>query len=137
MFREMLVEQLIKHEGLRLYPYRDSVGMLTIGVGRNLSDVGISKKEALMLLENDIDKAIEAAKLVVDNFDRHNEARQMVLVNMAFNLGATRLRRFKKMLAALSIYNYVEAAREMLDSNWAEQVGNRASELSKIMDEGE
>ncbi len=135
-FRERLREMLIRHEGLRLKPYRDSVGKLTIGVGRNLDDIGISEDEAFYLLENDIrraeETAAECAALHGVVFESLPEDARLVLTDMAFNLGY-KLSGFKKMFAALRAGDYEEAAREMLDSRWARQVGNRARELSEIM----
>ena len=135
-FRERLKGMLIRHEGLRLKPYRDSVGKLTIGVGRNLDDIGISEDEAFYLLENDIrraeETAAECAALYGVVFESLPEDARLVLVNMAFNLGY-RIGGFKKMFAALKAGDYEEAAREMLDSRWARQVGERARELSEIM----
>lgn len=132
-----LRDDLIRHEGLRLFPYRDSEGLLTIGVGRNIEERGISREEALYLLDNDI-KA-HSAELgerfpVVRALD---QARYEVLVNMAFNLGVPRLASFLKMWAAIEAGDYACAAREMLDSKWALQVGNRAIELSNVMRFGE
>ncbi|MET0105703.1 MAG: glycoside hydrolase family protein [Sedimenticola sp.] len=131
-----LTDQLIQHEGLRLKPYRDSVGKLTIGVGRNLDDRGITESEALILLENDILTAsydlVAAFPFVLDM----DNARYEVLVNMCFNMGITRLKGFKRMWRYLEVGNYTMAAYEMLDSRWAKQVGSRAEELAEIMEHG-
>jgi lysozyme len=132
---ETLTEMLIRHEGLRLKPYRCTAGKLTIGVGRNLEDVGISEDEAIHLLNNDIDKCIE----YTNQFDWFNDLcviRQDVVINMIFNLGISRFLGFKKLIKALSVGNYELASYEMLDSRWARQVGSRATELAKIMKEG-
>ncbi len=135
-FKERLKEMLIRHEGLRLKPYRDSVGKLTIGVGRNLDDVGISEEEALYLLENDIRRAekiaVECASSHGVLFESLPEDAQLVLIDMAFNLGY-KLKGFKKMFSALKRRDFDEAAWEMLDSRWARQVGKRATELAEIM----
>lgn len=131
-----LREMLLRHEGLRLKPYRDTVGKLTIGCGRNLDDVGITKEEALALLAHDLDRAIREA---IDNFSWFkslNKPRQDVVLNMLFNLGLHRFCGFKRMIAALSAQNYEVAAIEMLDSLWAKQVGLRAIELAQIMRTG-
>ena len=133
MTPEEFEEQLIRHEGLELKLYECSEGKLSIGVGRNLEDRGITEEEAMILLRNDI--MTHAAELAerfpgVRDFD---SARYYVLVNMAFNLGVSRLAKFKKMWAALEDRNYELAAAEMLDSKWATQVGTRAIELSNIM----
>lgn len=131
-----LYDDLIRHEGLRLKPYRCTAGKLTIGVGRNLDDVGISPAEALMMLKNDVD-ALMADLELREIIAPHNEVRQEVLVNMAFNMGVPRLKGFKKMLAALQRMDYEEAARQALDSKWAKQVGGRAIELAEKLRTGE
>ncbi len=130
-----LKELLIRHEGLMKKPYKDSVGKLTIGVGRNLDDVGISEQEALYLLKNDIDRAIADAK-VYPWYENLNDARKMVVVDMIFNLGITRFSRFKKTIKYISAEKYGKASVEMLDSKWANQVGSRAIRLSEMMRSG-
>ena len=136
MDKEKLKEMLIRHEGLKLKPYKDTVGKLTIGVGRNLEDVGISEDEAMYLLENDIKRAEKvAAECCAEHevlFETLPEDAKLVLVDMAFNLGY-KLKGFKKMFAALARGDFEEAAKEMLDSRWARQVGKRAEELAEIM----
>ena len=98
--RALLVADLIRDEGLALKPYVDSVGKTTIGVGRNLDDVGITEAEAISLLNYDIDRAISDAHRALPSFGDAPEPVQRALVNMAFNLGLPRLRGFKKMLKA-------------------------------------
>jgi lysozyme len=132
MNKERLIKQLQRHEGLVLKPYRCSAGKLSIGYGRNLEDVGISKAEANMLLVNDIHKCIEqVAKLFC--FDKLNDVRQNVLINMCFNLGIYGLKKFKKFLRACELEDFTTASVEMLDSMWSKQVGIRATELSNQM----
>lgn len=135
-FRTILQEQLKRHEGFRAFPYLDTVNKLTIGYGRNLSDVGISIEEAEELLQYDMEKAITAAEAIFDGFDTLNDARKAVLANMAFNLGTSRLRQFVEFINAVQIGNFKEASIQMLDSKWAKQVGKRAAELAKIMETG-
>ena len=132
---EQLRKMLIRHEDLRLKPYKDSVGKLTIGVGRNLDDKGITEAEAMLLLSNDIGDALSDAKKFAW-FSDLNSPRQDVVVDMMFNLGLTRFSGFKKMIAAIEHGNFPEAADQMLDSKWARQVGLRASELSQMMRTG-
>jgi len=135
----ILRDLLVKHEGLRLKPYTDTVGKLTIGVGRNLDDVGISKEEAYALLETDIESAeLDARKVFRNLWDPSflNLARYNVIVSMVFNLGLGRFKKFKKMIAAVKARDWDRAADEMLDSKWASQVGRRATELSKMMQSG-
>jgi lysozyme len=133
MNREKLIQLLKKHEGLRLKPYKDSVGKLTIGVGRNLSDVGIFEEEAEMMLMNDIDRCIDDLDYHIPWWDSIDEIRQMVLVDMCFNLGIFGLLGFKNTLESIKFGNYEKASQQMLDSKWAIQVGNRAKELSEMM----
>jgi lysozyme len=132
---QTLIEQLKRDEGLRLKPYQDTVGKLTIGYGRNLVDKGISEEEAEMLLIDDV-------LYLRNRLTRYpwflvlNEPRQEVIINMAYNLGMTGLLGFKRMIAALNAHNYSLAADEMLDSRWARQVGRRADELALQMRTG-
>jgi len=131
--------QLERDEGLRLKPYRDTVGKLTIGVGRNLDDVGISVDEAYYLLKNDVQTTIDALheKLPWTYNPGLSNPRFYVLVNMAFNLGVSGLLGFRRFFAAVEAGDWEEAAMEMLDSKWAAQVGNRAHRLAKQMRSGE
>lgn len=134
---EKLIEQLKRHEGLRLKPYRCTAGKLTIGYGRNLEDRGITQGEAESMLWRDV---AEVRDYLEDVFDAWwfslDGVRQAVLVNMAFNLGGPGLLKFRKMIDAVSWGRWEDAAREMLDSRWAQQVGNRATELAKQMETG-
>jgi lysozyme len=136
MDRQLLESQLKRHEGLRLRPYRDTVGKLTIGYGRNLHDVGISQAEAEHLLQNDID-AVEQMLERVDGYQSLSPVRQSVIANMCFNLGMTRLQGFRKMWSAIRRADYATAAKEMLLSKWASQVGGRSAELAEMMRSGQ
>lgn len=130
-----LIDELIRDEGLRLRPYMDSATppRITIGVGRNLSDIGISKDEAFRMLHNDVER-------VTADLDQHlpwwknlTEPRQHVLANMAFNLGIKGLLNFHHTLALMETGRFREAADEMLLSKWASQVGVRATRLAEQM----
>ncbi len=135
---EKLKEELIRDEGLRLKPYRCSAGKLSIGVGRNLDDIGLNHKEVFLLLKSDVNKAyVAATRIVGDEFHKLTDARQRALVNMCFNLGAARFRNFVKMLIAVRLHDYEKAADEMTSSRWAKQVGDRATRLAKMMQKGE
>ncbi len=131
-----LVAELKRDEGVRLKPYMDTVGKLTIGIGRNLTDVGISEAEAEILLRNDI----ATAELLLDRgipwWRTLDEERQLVLVNMAFNLGAG-LFGFTNTLAAVQNHEWEAAALAMSHSKWAEQVGLRADRLIERMRTGQ
>ena len=129
-------DQLILHEGLRLKPYRCTAGKLTIGVGRNLEDKGISHHEALFLLRNDIAE-VTAQLEQFDWFRALGPVRRKVLVDMAFNLGMAGLMGFKQMIEALKRANYEAAADEMVNSRWYRQVGERGRRLEVMMRTGE
>lgn len=133
---ETLEEQLIRHEGYRQFPYLCSAGKSTVAIGRNLDDRGISEEEAKYLLHNDITICKQELSLLYPIVKVLNIARYNVLINMCFNIGIVRLSGFKKMWAAIQIGAFNEAARQMLDSKWANQVGKRADELAKIMRAG-
>lgn len=129
--------QIEKHEGLRLKPYKCSAGKLTIGIGRNLEDVGITEDEARYLFKNDIKRCLDEVYANIPAAKGLDLPRLGVLVNMCFNLGINRLLGFRNMLSALEDGDYRTTADEMLDSKWASQVGNRAKELSQQMVTGE
>lgn len=131
-----LHEQLIAHEDLRLFPYVDTVGKITIGVGHNLTDKGISKKIALLLLDEDLDEAV-GDLATFPWFAALDPIRQRVVVEMRFNLGPTRFRGFRNTLAAVSRGQYDVAAQGMLASKWAKQVKGRAVTLATMMRTGQ
>lgn len=133
MTDDKLLQRVILHEGLVLKPYRCPSGKLTIGVGRNLEDNGISKEEALFLLKNDLDRCHQECLRAFLWYGELDDSRQGVIQEMCFNLGLARLKTFKKMLLACEIGNYALAAHEMLSSLWARQVGKRAETLADIM----
>lgn len=133
---ERLYARLTLDEGKRHKPYRCSAGKLTIGVGRNLDDRGLTDSEIAFLLENDVALATADCRRLFYQFDDLDDVRQEVLVSMAFNLGFERLSGFKKLRAAVRARNWAAASREMLDSKWATQVGARAQRLAKAMQTG-
>ena len=152
-----LLEELVKHEGLRLQVYQDTLGIDTIGIGRNLKDRGISKEEldeldiptidhvyeygiteadAMLLAENDVqivEEELLRAHPCVEDLDA---VRQLVLVDMAFNMGVPRLCKFKKMWNAIHEKKFDAASKEMLDSRWANQVKSRSVKLANAMHNG-
>tara|TARA_R100000353_G_scaffold47128_1_gene37589 strand:+ start:460 stop:945 length:486 start_codon:yes stop_codon:yes gene_type:complete len=152
-----LLDQLVLHEGLELLPYKDTLNIDTIGIGRNLehrglseeelahigkdiSDIcewGITKEQAYYLAENDVkivEKEVCKSHPCVIELD---EIRQRVIIDMAFNMGVPRLSKFVKMWKAIHEENFEEVKIQMLDSRWANQVGNRAVRLSNAMETGE
>ena len=136
MDRNLLIEELKRDEGVELTVYTDTVGISTIGIGRNLQDVGVSMEEAEFLLSNDIDVAVNELQRTFDWFEGLSGARQRVCINMCFNLGLTRLLGFKKFLVAMEAGEWETAGVEMLDSKWSRQVGARSTRLRDLLLEG-
>ena len=145
-------------EGLRLQVYKDTLGIDTVGIGRNLEDRGITKEEldwmdiptidhvyewgiteadAVYLATNDVQIVEEELVRAHPCVDRLDSVRQLILVDMAFNMGVPRLCKFKKMWAAVEAEDFPTAAKEMLDSRWAKQVKGRATKLANAMHNGE
>lgn len=136
MNRQQFFDQLERHEGLKLKPYRDTVGKLTIGVGRNLDDVGISHAEAMLMLNNDVEEAERQMRQRFPIVRKLDEVRYYALLNMAFNMGISTLSKFRNMWLAIDQGDWSRAADEALDSKWATQVGNRAVEIAAMLREG-
>jgi len=134
---EAMRGQLTLHEGLRLMPYLDTVGKTTIGVGRNLTDVGITNSEAMLMLDNDIIRSMSDLDQQFLWWRDLNDVRQMVLVDMAFNLGIGGLSKFVRTMKAVERGDWDAAANGMLESKWAKQVKGRAVKLAKMMRTGE
>ena len=124
--------EIMRDEGLRLKPYKCTAGKVTIGYGRNLDDVGISEYEAGQMLTRDIRNVGWELDDKMPGWRRFPDGVARGLVNMCFNLGWTRLSKFKKMLAALKAEDYNRAADEALDSKWAKQVGARANRIAEL-----
>ena len=156
--KDLLMQKLVAHEGMRLDVYKDTLGINTIGIGRNLDDRGITKDEldwmdypsieyvysdgiteadAIYLAQNDVQIVEEELLRAHPCVDRLDAVRQLVLVDMAFNLGVPRLCKFKKMWAAVEAEDFPTAAKEMLDSRWANHVKSRATKLAHAMHHGE
>ncbi len=132
--------QLLRHhikwaeaaDGPELFPYKDSVGVLTIGYGRNLDDKGIHRGEAELMLDNDIQDALDDC-VRLSYWDKLSPVRKIVIADMVYNLGVTRFLRFKNLNKALQKRDWILAAHEMRDSKWYRQVVRRASVLHKAM----
>lgn len=131
-----LIRQLKLHEGVKLKAYKCTTDKTTIGVGRNLDDLGITEEESDYLLANDIDRVKVALSREIPWMTDLNDVRQRVLLDMAFNLGISGLMQFKKTLKAIQEKDFERAGRMMLDSKWATQVGKRADRLSVMMNIG-
>ncbi len=146
----ILRSQLVRDEGIRLSPYIDTTGHLTIGCGRKLdanpltpaefyaigSDCRsgtITLDQAMILLNDDIQRTVSGLSGALPWFSDLDDVRQRVLINMAFNLGIHGLLGFTRMLYAASDRRYYVASRHMLASMWARQVGVRAHRLAAMM----
>lgn len=140
---ETIKEDLIKHEGYKDEIYLCSEGIPTFGIGHAVKEkdpeyawpVGtfIEKERIDNAFEADFEDALTDVKALIPNLDSQPDQCVRVLVNMAFNLGRTRLGKFKNMIKAVTEYNYSEAANQMVDSRWYNQVGNRSIELENWM----
>lgn len=130
---------LIVDEGIKLKPYICSGGKLTIGVGRNLTDKGINKETALLLLKQDITEAEHYLSLIFGEawIEKAGAVRCAGVVNMIFNLGIHTFQTFEKMINCLHAFDFQGAAAEALDSKWAKQVGARAQRVALAIAEGE
>lgn len=132
----LLKDLLLKHEGLALIQYEDTEGNKTIGVGHKLKVnetlTVITETEAFLLLESDIKDVMKQAK-IFPWIPELNEARRAVVYSMIFNLGVGKFREFKKLIKALEVRDYEQAASEMLKSKWASQVKDRAKQLASLM----
>ena len=126
-----LIEQLKIHEGMKLKPYKCTAGKLTIGIGRNLEDVGISMEEANMLLRHDIQEATRQLLHAFPWMDDFNDARISAMINFTFNVGIGTVKKFENTLSYMQSGEWNKAADEMMDSRWARQVGNRAIEVTE------
>lgn len=138
-YRDMAKAQLRIDEGCVPHAYADSRGYLTIGIGRLVDERlggGLSPDEIDLLLENDLTRAEATAKALFPTFSSLSDARKAVLLNMAFNLGSARLAAFQRFREAVSAGNWEQAAAELKDSRWYEQVPARAERLIKQFKEG-
>jgi lysozyme len=134
MTKNNTIEEYIKaNEGLRLMPYQDSLGLTTIGYGRCLETNGITQNEADMLFTNDMNVVADELRKIFLDFDNLRYSQQKALMDMCFNLGSTRLRRFKKMIAAIEAGDFNEAAVELLDSRYARQLPRRSGDNAILM----
>lgn len=122
-----LAETLItENEALTVKPYKDQVGKLTIGYGRNLEDRGIRYSEAELMLANDIAEAEESLSKEFGFFWGLSDERKAVMIDMYHNLGLSGLMKFQNMIAAIRVKDWDRAAHEIQDSRYWEQVGVRA-----------
>ena len=158
---ELLRAQLMIDEGLELFPYKDTVNLTTVGYGRNLEGKGLSKQElsslgldpsltkkqvidvltktgitkqqALFLLDNDIREVYGQLKKALPWFESKPDVVQRVMCNICYNIGQAGLFKFKKTLELIRLDKYEDAAKEMMNSLWATQVKGRAVRLSNLL----
>lgn len=132
MNRTKIQQMLINEEGFELKPYHCTAEppRLTIGVGRNLDDRGISEATAYQMLNEDIDICIAELELHLPNFNNYPEDVKHTLIDLCFNMGISRLLQFKQTLKyideGLQSGNYTKAAVELLNSNYAKQLPARS-----------
>jgi lysozyme len=151
--RSKLRAQLRRNEGVRLAVYRCSAGKLTIGVGRNLDDCGISAAETRQLgisvasciahgitnaqsdalLDNDIDQVVTGLDRALPWWRSLSDVRQRVIIDMGFNMGVQKLLGFRNTLAAVRAGRWSDAVFGMAASAWHGQVGGRALRLEAMM----
>ncbi len=136
---ERLIEMLKRHEGVRSHVYLCSAGYETIGVGRNISNTGMGlfDDEVDYLLENDIARVIKELSSEYPWFTDLDDVRKDAIIDISFNLGATRLRGFRLALAAMDAADYTTASLEFLDSKWSRDVKGRSTELAYMIETGE
>lgn len=132
-----LADQLKRDEGWRNRPYKDSVGKITIGFGRNLDDDGISQEEGDLMLANDIKATTASLEAHLPWTMGLDEVRKSVLLAMAFNMGMGGLMQFRDTLASIQAGDYQAASQGMLQSKWAGQVGPRAQRLAVQLESGQ
>lgn len=127
---------LIKHENYKLFPYYDEFSKITIGIGRNLTDHGVSPTEIDIMFEHDVDYFYGKLLDTYDWFNLLNEARQIALIDMCFNLGFKKFQTFTNMIKACEIFDYDEVALQIIDSEYEKQVGQRAHDIAAIIRSG-
>lgn len=121
-----LFKQIKLHEGCKYYAYQDSEGYLTIGIGRCIDKRikrPLSEDEVLYLYNNDI-KLARSQLSSYPWYQNQDDIRQGVLIELVFNEGLDHLLEFKRMIKALLVKDYQIAVRELVNSNWGNQVGS-------------
>lgn len=141
--KERVIEQLKIDEGIVHEIYLDHLGYPTFGIGHLVlesdpehgQDVGtpVSEERCLEVFDYDLEVTVNECKVLFPDFDEKLDEVQEILINMMFNMGRTRLSKFKKFIGALNEENYDEAANQMMDSRWYNQVGNRSVRLVERM----
>lgn len=130
-----MLQLLKQEEGFRAFPYRDTRGFLTIGYGTNL-DAGITEEQASALLEIQI-RYLSGRLSYFEWYVSLDPVRRSVIENMAYNMGVDGVLGFREMIASIEARDWRGAAAQMLNSIWAQQVGERAVVLARIMETGD
>ena len=136
MNTDQLAAQLTSDEGLRTKVYTDTVGKLTVGVGRNISDRAFSADEIALMLKNDIAAVCSQLDKAAPWWSSLSERRKQALANFTFNVGIGTALTFKNTMQLLQSGQYTAAADEMMRSKWASQVGARAVRITTMIREG-
>lgn len=130
------VELAKKFEGLSLKAYRCPAGVLTIGFGRNIQENGISKEEAELLLRNDLNRVWQEALTLFPEMESWTPNRRLAIIDMMFNLGLTKFRKFVNTIKYIKSGNWDLAAQNASKSLWYTQVGKRSKQIVKMIKEG-
>jgi len=130
---EAIRNRLVLEEGLKLTPYKCTANKLTIGVGRNIQDRGISNETAMQMLDEDIDIMVNELRENLSWFDKQNDAIQGVLIDLCFNMGISRLLMFVQTLKLIEQGQYAMAADELLDSKYAAMLPARSKRNAEIL----
>ena len=131
-----LMADLRRDEGLRLKPYVDTTGHISIGYGRNLTDIGITRQEAEAMLREDTLRHVMELEALLPWVKQLDPVRQRAMGNMAFNLGLPALLKFRTFLGHMERGEYAAAAVAALNSRWSAQVGVRADRIAGMLREG-
>ena len=130
---DKLKEILANHEGEKLRLYKCTAGKLTIGIGHNIEDKGISKAVSDLLYREDIQEVLDDLPIIFHDFDNLPENIQLVLADMRFQLGARGIRGFRMMIKAVGALDWPGMIRQMKDSAWYSQTPNRANHLIRMV----
>lgn len=141
---KLLIDELRRDEGVRYSPFLDTVGILTSGVGHNMEErplpedwkFPLSDTQVNMVLAHDLSGVFKDLDTFFPWWRKLSYARQRVCANMVFNLGIVRFQGFKNTIEFIKSGQYEKAANAMLSSKWAQQVGERAKRLAKMMKDG-
>lgn len=136
MSQQRVKRLVIEHEGVRHEPYRDSLGLLTIGIGRCLDTNPLSADEITYLFDNDM-RRTRHGLIGQPWFRGLDPVRQAAVIDMTFQMGLDGFLKFKKTIQHIAAGRYKKAAKEMLISKWAKQTPGRAKEVSEMMATGE